>query len=70
MEIHLDGHIPQEHIEEFIKMIRHFDHTHENCHFDMVTNDDTQTVEAAREMMYRVFGKDADIRTTKTGGAA
>jgi hypothetical protein len=51
MEIHLDGHLPKEYAEEFIRMIRNFDDSHQDCHFDLTTNDDTQTLEEVRAVL-------------------
>lgn len=51
MEIHLDGMIPKEHMQEFLQLIRTFDQTHTDCHFEMITKDDTQTLEEARALL-------------------
>jgi len=57
MEIHLNGMMPKEYAEEFLQMIRTFDQTHPDCHFELETNDDTITLEQARSILDRINPK-------------
>lgn len=69
MELHLDAMIPKEHIQEFIQLVRTFDKTHPNCHFDMTTNDDTMSLEEVRAIFDKINPPFPEMRVWKKGNA-
>lgn len=69
MEVHLDAMIPKEYIQEFMQLVRTFDKTHPDCHFDMTTQDDTMPLDEMRSMFNGIDPPFPVMKEWKKGNA-
>jgi hypothetical protein len=68
-EVHLDAIMPKEHVQEFLQLMRTFDLTHPDCHFEVTTNDTNMTAEEARAILEKIQPPFSSLKEYKGGNS-